>query len=103
MKFLRYPILLDDESLLSYIYRLLNLNACPIEWILKELKYSHIKYKNKINSITNVEHLEMISQAISLNYDDVYNLTYNKYYSHHMSNTRNDAIRREHFHSNDIG
>jgi len=102
MKFLRYPIPFDDESLLSYIYRLSHLNACPVEWILKELKYNHIKYKNKINSITDDKHLKMISQAISLNYDDVYNLTYNRYYSDHMSNTRNDAIRREHFHINDI-
>ncbi|MBU5675770.1 TniQ family protein [Alkaliphilus sp. MSJ-5] len=91
MKFLRYPVPLDDESLLSYIYRLSNLNSCPVEWILKELKYKEVKYKNRINSVTAAKRLKMISQAISLNYDDV--LTYNRYNSDNISNTKEGIIR----------
>lgn len=82
MNFIFTPKSYDDESLLSYLYRHAEINVYPIKWLFSELKLNPDNYSGYcyINNSLKIEDIKNISRTINLSFNQVNELTYNKYH-----------------------
>lgn len=67
----------ENESMISYLFRLSEKNSCPLSWLLQEYKLSSIRPHAKINCITNINILTRIKAFTQLYGDSVDRLTLN--------------------------
>jgi|GEM_PF-3124326 len=88
MDFLRKPTPYKDESLLSYLYRFSDANAILLEWPLNKLSIK-TSIKN-INFLNDYKHIEKIANVTSKDIEQIKNMTFNKYNSHHIFYKKQD-------------